>query len=239
MAAVLLLGTTAAFAAGAFESDDSGLDTAHDRAERGLVTDDPSTTSTTLAEAPDDSLPPPTSPIGGNVADNDARSEDESFTAFPAGTTQSFAAGDAGVVTIRRDSGSLAVVDVRANAGWRVEVEQGAGLDVEVNFENDATRVDFNAELEDGAVRVRVRVRADADDEVVSAPTVPVTPAPSVGDPPRVDNSGPGSLSSGPGNGDDQASDDHSGSGRRSDDHPAGDDHSGSGHGGDDAGGDD
>ena len=68
---------------------------------------------------------------------------------------------------------------------------------------NGATRVDFNAELEDGAVRVRVGVRADDS----------ITPG-TIGD----DRSGPENAS------DDRGTDDNSGPGNADDD-------SGSGHG--------
>ncbi len=52
-------------------------------------------------------------------------------------------------------------MSVNANPTWVFEVEQGSGTEIEVKFVNGATRIDFNAELEDGAVRVRVGVRAD------------------------------------------------------------------------------
>ena len=41
----VFMGTTAAFAAGAFETNDSGFDTPHDLSERGAVTDEPTTTT--------------------------------------------------------------------------------------------------------------------------------------------------------------------------------------------------
>ena len=74
----------------------------------------------------------------------------------PDGTTATFAAGDAGSVTIRRTGSTLSIVSVNGNPGWSSEVEQGTGPEIEVKFVNGATRVDFNAELEDGGVRVRV-----------------------------------------------------------------------------------
>ena len=48
---------------------------------------------------------------------------------------------------------------MNANPTWVFEIEQGSGTEIEVKFVNGATRIDFNAELEDGAVRVRVGVR--------------------------------------------------------------------------------
>ena len=49
---MILAGTSAAFASGAFESNDSGLDSARDVAERGTV--DASTTTTSLPGMNDD-----------------------------------------------------------------------------------------------------------------------------------------------------------------------------------------
>ena len=227
---------TAAAATGVFESNDSRLDTPHDIAERGT---DVTTPSTSLPETtvPQATLPPTTLPGDDDVVDDRADEageagevRDERFVNFPAGTTQSFVAANAGTVTVRRDGGSLIVLAVNANPGWVTEVEQGAGIEVEVNFENGSARVDFNAELEDGAVRVRVRVR---DDAVPDAPEVPGTMPPP---PTAVDNSGPGNAhadNSGPGNANDapriEPGDDHG------EDHDA--DHSGSSSSGSDSSG--
>lgn len=213
--ALVLAGTTAAFASGAFESNDSGFDSAHDIAERGSAPDAPTaststSTTTTSSPADDRGVDATAAPVAG---------EDQSFVTIPDGTTQTFAAGDAGSVTVRRDGATLSVVTVNANAGWAPEVEQDSGTELEVNFENGVTRVDFNAELEDGAVRIRVRVR---DGAAADAPVV--VPAPAVVD----DNSGRGSIddNSGPGSGDDTP-DDHSGHGSDGSDDGSG--HSGSG----------
>ncbi|HEX5585731.1 MAG TPA: hypothetical protein VFZ17_00345, partial [Acidimicrobiia bacterium] len=160
------------------------------------------------------------------IAAGAAPVEDQAFVTIPDGSTETFAAGDAGSVTIRRDGATLSIVAVNANGGWAPEVEQAAGVELEVNFENGTTRVDFNAELEDGAVRIRVRVR---DDAVVDDPPV-VNPAPAPSD----DNSGPGSSvdNSGPGNADDRRSDDGDGGDDDSGHGSGGSDDSSSGHGG-------
>jgi hypothetical protein len=186
---LILAGASAAFARGAFESSDSGFDSARDVAERGAA--DASTTTTALPDADDvddnnddkgvDAAPPV-----------QALSPDQSTVTVPDGGTSTFAAGEAGSVTIRRSGGSLSIVSVNPNAGWVSEVEQGTGAEVEVKFVNGTTRIDFNAELEDGGVRVRVRV--GTADGVAS-------------DDSRDDNSGPGNA------GDDRNSDDNSGSG--------------------------
>ncbi len=90
---------------------------------------------------------------------------------------------------------------MNANPTWVFEIEQGSGTEIEVKFVNGATRIDFNAELEDGAVRVRVGVRADDSS----------TPG-TIGD----DNSGPGNAS------DDRSADDNSGPGNADDDSSSG-----------------
>ena len=224
--AVVLAGATAAFASGAFESNDSGFDSARDIAERGSV---PS--STTTSSLPGiERLGDDNSVSGGN----ETRSEDQTFVDVPDGTTQTFAAGAAGSVTISRSGATLSVVSVNASAGWVVEVEQGTGVELEVKFVNRATRIDFNAEFEDGVVRIRVRVRSDAP--VAGS----ATPAASTGNP-GPGNSGPGNPNdddrnddnSGPGS-DDDRNDDNSGPGSDdSDDNSGpGSGSSGSGHGG-------
>jgi len=194
---------------------DSGVDTPHDLAERGLVDDgSPSTTGA------------PTAAVDA------ARTEAFDLVNLPDGATQTFTAGAAGTVTIGRTGSTLTVVAVGANPGWVTEIEQQSGTEVEVVFRNGTARIDLEAEFEDGAVRVRVRERNDAVDDDVTAPTTPTTPtaptAPTTPTTPttRIDNSGPGSINSGPGSvnsGRDGDDDDDDGP-----DHEVGDD-SGSG----------
>ena len=55
---------------------------------------------------------------------------------------------------------ALLVTDVTAAPGWAAEVEDGVGIEVEVDFRGpDEARATFNAELEDGMVRIRIRER--------------------------------------------------------------------------------
>ncbi len=220
---VLAGAATAAAATGVFESNNSGLDSPRDIAERG-----------TAAAAPNAALPETTLTDDNVGGGGDNRTEDQTSVTLASGATQTFAAGDAGSVTLRRDGSTLTVLSVNANAGFASEVGQGTGAEVEVQF-NGTTRIDFNAELEDGAVRVRVRVGG----VVAFDPTTPTTPE---------DNSGPGNAhegdnnaSSGPGNSDDSADDDQSGSGSGGSDNSgsdnsgsdnSGSDNSGSGHSG-------
>jgi hypothetical protein len=72
-------------------------------------------------------------------------------------------AAGAGTVTFRRSGGQLTLVSAVPARGWRVEVEQSAGVEIEVDFRQGTRRVQVNLELEDGAVRERVRIRDEAD----------------------------------------------------------------------------
>jgi len=196
---VLAGAATAAAATGVFESNNSGLDSPRDIAERGPA-----------AAAPNAALPETTLTDDNVGGGGDNRTEDQTSVTLASGATQTFAAGDAGSVTLRRDGSTLTVLSVNANAGFASEVGQGTGAEVEVQF-NGTTRIDFNAELEDGAVRVRVRVGG----VVAFDPTTPTTPE---------DNSGPG-------NSHDSADTDNSGSGSGGSDNSGSDDHGDSGSG--------
>ena len=194
----------------AYAATDSGTDTPHDVAERGLDPANPSVDADT---------PPATD--APNAASSTQPSETTTFDTvnLPDGAMQTFTAGAAGTVTISRSGTTLTVVAVAPNAaaGWSTDIEQASGPQVEVEFRNGTARIDFEAEFEDGAVRVRVRERNDAidnDDEDVTPPTSPTSPTT------RIDNSGPGSVNSGHDGDDDGANHDvgddsgsHSGSG--------------------------
>lgn len=81
----------------------------------------------------------------------------------PAAAVRSIDAAGAGTVLVAVDGGTLRLVAATPTAGWRVEVEQSSGREVEVDFRSGTKRVQVNVELEDGQVRERVRVRDDAD----------------------------------------------------------------------------
>lgn len=144
-------------------------------------------------------------------------------TTTPTGTlapsVRTVAAGDAGSVTVAFDGSQLQLGRTTPNAGWRVEVEQSGGREVEVTFTNGSRRIDVNVELEDGQIRERVRERAD-DGDGDDVRDDSSGPGPGDDEDGDVDSSGPGSgddaddqddNSSGPGSGDDD--DDSSGSG--------------------------
>jgi hypothetical protein len=154
---------------------DSGTDSPHDVAERGLdpahppVDDDTPTTT---------AAPNPASPADPSAASDTVD--------LPDGTTQTFPAAAAGTVTIGRSGTTLTVVAVGTNPGWTSVVERRSGPEVDVEFRNGTARVDLEAELEDGSVQVRVREDTAAPDDDATGPE-------------QEDNRGPGSVSSGPG----------------------------------------
>src|SRR5262245_49030111 len=149
-------------------------------------------------------------------------------TTASAGTAAASMSGDqvvdaagAGTVTFRRSGAQLSLVSAVPADGWRVEVEQSAGVEIEVDFRQGTRRVQVNLELEDGAVRERIRIRDEADGTDVrfeNGAVVRTEPGDRADD--RGDdhggNSGPGAGGHGA---DDPAGDDHggtSGSGRQS-----------------------
>lgn len=146
--------------------------------------------------------------------------------AEPTGEVRSFAAADAGVVVYRVDGASFTLLGATPADGWAVEIEQGTGDEIDLDFRRGTVRVQVDVEWEDGGVRERVRVRDDATDERSETETT-VGPAGAPSTPTTVDDHG-GDVDR-----DDrvEAGDDRSGT---DDD---GDDRSGSGHGDDDADG--
>lgn len=75
---------------------------------------------------------------------------------------------DAGSVTMVETGTGLEIISVEAAAGWDHEVEVAAGREVEVDFRKGTRRIQFDAELEDGQIRVRVRERVQAGDQTSS-----------------------------------------------------------------------
>lgn len=77
---------------------------------------------------------------------------------------------DAGTVTVGFDGTSLTLVDSAAAAGWTVSVDSMLATEIEVDFVSQTRHLRFNAEIEDGAVRVRVEDRTkDASDDSVGS----------------------------------------------------------------------
>jgi hypothetical protein len=98
-----------------------------------------------------------------------------------------------GSVTYSVDGADLRLASAMPAQGWRVEVEQASGREIEVDFRSGTRRVQVNVEIEDGQVRERVRIRDDAAGTDVRIENGVVVR----NDAADVDNSGPGSASSG------------------------------------------
>jgi hypothetical protein len=165
-----------------------------------------------------------------NTTQSTTQSTTPSTTASSVATgTTTYEAGAAGTVTISNDGSVLTIVSVAAADGWSHEIEVRVGREVEMDFRNGSDRVQFNAELEDGEVRVRVRTRtADGsrtevtngidttDDSGSSSDDDNSSKSSSSSDDSNDsddDNSGQGSSS------DDDHDDDHGGRGSSPDDH--------------------
>ena len=85
------------------------------------------------------------------------------------GEVRRFDAAGAGSVTYIVDGGTLTLVDAAAAPGWRVEIEQASGRELDLDFRAGTRRVQVDVEFEDGSVRERVRFRDDATDERTEA----------------------------------------------------------------------
>lgn len=82
---------------------------------------------------------------------------------------------NAGVVVLSRSNGQLQIVTATPNTGYTAEIEVAAGLEVEADFRGNGQRVQFNAELEDGVVRVRIRTETSDDSGSTSSTGVTST----------------------------------------------------------------
>jgi hypothetical protein len=71
-----------------------------------------------------------------------------------------FGAGEAGSVMVDAAAGELTITGVDSTDGWNATIEIATGREVEVTFRSGSARIDFNAESEDGTIRVRVRDRS-------------------------------------------------------------------------------
>ena len=93
------------------------------------------------------------------VLDTTTGSETTASEQATAGVETTYEVGDAGTVTLTNDGTQLEVVSVQQNEGWLIEIEVTSGREVEVDFRKDTRRIQFNAELEDGEIRIRARER--------------------------------------------------------------------------------
>ncbi len=117
---------------------------------------------------------------------------------------KTYAVAGSGSVTIIERQGVLQVTAVAAETGWTVEVERYLGREVEVVFSTAATRVHFQAELEDGFVTTSARTETVPGTVATATLGIDDTPDGSDGQPSARHHSG------------DEGSDDHE---RGRDDH--------------------
>ena len=151
---------------------------------RPSATSSPEATSSPSASA---TPSPSTSPSTTSTPDPSPAST----TAPPTNGTSPFAAGAAGTVTLSANGTTLTVAAVEPAAGWVPEIEVATGREVEVDFRRNGERIKFNAELEDGEIRVRVETEGAAPQSSATEPTS--------GDDDDNSSSGSGSGNSGPG----------------------------------------
>ena len=78
--------------------------------------------------------------------------------------TFTFGAGEAGSVMVDSSAGVLNITGVDTADGWTATIEVASGREVEASFRNGSARIDFNAEAEDGTIRVRVRDRSSGEE---------------------------------------------------------------------------
>ena len=121
---------------------------------------------------------------------------------------RSLDAAGAGTVRYTVSGTTFSLVSADPASGWTVEVEQGSGIKIDLDFRSGTRRVQVDIEFENGSVRERVRFRDDADGAETRTEDGTV-----VRDDSSDDNSGPGSSdddSSGRSDDDsDDSADDH------------------------------
>jgi hypothetical protein len=86
-----------------------------------------------------------------------------------------FAAGEAGTVTVARTASGLHVVAADAADGWASAILRPDGREVAVRFQGSGRTVEFEAELDDGLIKVKVRERPAATTTTTAAPASSTT----------------------------------------------------------------
>jgi hypothetical protein len=87
----------------------------------------------------------------------------ETNVAIAVGQQQTIPVDTAGSVVLLRSETQLQILSVIPNPGYVPEIELAAGREVEADFRGEGRRVKFNAELEDGQVRLRIEIDNDAN----------------------------------------------------------------------------
>jgi hypothetical protein len=98
----------------------------------------------------------------GSTDDNST--DDGPTLTAPSTDALAFTAGEAGTVRLRTENGSLELISAAPNTGWTVaDIEIEGSREINVEFHNGTTEIEFKAEMEDGMVKTRVRVEMDDD----------------------------------------------------------------------------
>ena len=95
---------------------------------------------------------------------NDSPDDDNMTLTAPTAAELQFNAGEAGIVLISAANGSLELVSATPNTGWTVaDIEIEGTREINVEFSNGTTEIEFKAEFEDGRVKTRVRTEMNDD----------------------------------------------------------------------------
>ena len=77
----------------------------------------------------------------------------------PAAETTTYTVADAGTVTLTVVESRLELVEVAAADGWQASIDSETATEIEIDFVSAGSRLRFQAELEDGAVKVEVEAK--------------------------------------------------------------------------------
>lgn len=67
-----------------------------------------------------------------------------------------YTVGDAGTLVLAVEDQHLTLGAISPAGGWEHEVESEEGEEVEVTFRNESSRIDFEAEFEDGEIKIEM-----------------------------------------------------------------------------------
>ena len=104
-----------------------------------------------------------------------ANGESEVNLNLAAGTETEIPVEDAGTIRLANSGTSLTILSAQAAAGFVVEVEVSEGREVEADFRGEGRRLQFNAELEDGTVRIRIRTEGNTGNDGSTSTTATTT----------------------------------------------------------------
>jgi hypothetical protein len=74
-------------------------------------------------------------------------SKEQDITQAKAGT---YTVGDAGQVRFRSGGGTLTLINVKTNDGWKIKKRDVSSDDIEIDFRQGRATAEFGAELDDG-----------------------------------------------------------------------------------------